>query len=211
MTRRKNVNLGMAVPATIPSVTVTTPQEYLALERVSREKHEYFQGKLIAMAGASLKHNDIVANLLREIGGLLKEKPCRILPSDIRIAVPSGESYMYPDAAIVCGEPELTDAQFDTLKNPMVIFEVLSPSNEDHDRGKKFFFYRQIPSFREYFLVDTTKPFIEISRQQENGAWKFETAEDPEGQLFISSVGISISIAEIYRNVKFATADVKLP
>jgi Uma2 family endonuclease len=200
----------MAVPAVIPTVTpaatFATPQEYLALERVSKEKHEYFEGKVIAMAGASLKHNDIVAHLLREIGGILKDKPCRILPSDIRIAIPSGESYMYPDATIVCGQPELTDAQFDTLKNPMVIFEVLSPSNEDHDRGKKFFFYRQIPSFKEYFLVDSTKPFIEVSRREENGAWKFEIIVDPDGELFIASIGVSIPIAEVYRNVSFQPA-----
>ena len=110
---------------------------------------------------------------------------------------------MYPDVTFVCGQPELTDAQFDTLKNPMVVFEVLSPSNEDHDRGKKFFFYRQIPSFKEYFLVDTTRPFIEISRREENGAWKFETIEDLTAQLLIASVGISIPLAEVYRNVNF--------
>lgn len=106
------------------------------------------------MAGASLAHNDIVANLIREIGLLLKNQPCRILPSDIRVSVPSKESYMYPDAVIVCRQPEMEDDQFDTLKNPVVIFEILFPSTEDHDRGKKFFFYRQIPSFSEYILVD---------------------------------------------------------
>ncbi len=193
----------MAVPAVKPTVTFATPQEYLALERISKEKHEYFQGKIIAMAGASLVHNRLVANLLGEIRGELKDKPCEVLPSDIRIAVPSGECYMYPDVTFVCGQPELTDAQFDTLKNPMVVFEVLSPSNEDHDRGKKFFFYRQIPSFKEYFLVDTTRPFIEISRREENGAWKFETIEDLTAQLLIASVGISIPLAEVYRNVNF--------
>jgi Uma2 family endonuclease len=195
----------MALPAVKPAVTFTTPQEYLALERVSNEKHEYFQGKVIAMAGASLVHNRLVANLLGEIREALKNKPREVLPSDIRIAVPSGESYMYPDVTIVCGQPELTDAQFDTLKNPMVIFEVLSPSNEDHDRGKKFFFYRQIPSFKEYILVDSTKPFVEISRQEDNGAWKFETITDLKGQLFISSIGVSIPIAEVYRNAGFQT------
>lgn len=193
----------MAAPAIKPAVIFATPQEYLELERVSKEKHEFFEGKVVALAGASLPHNRIVANILGEVRSLLKDKSCEILPSDIRIAIPSGESYMYPDATIVCGEPELTDAQFDTLKNPTVIFEVLSPSNEDHDRGKKFFFYRQIPSFKEYFLVDTTKPFIEISRLQENGAWKFETLDDPQEQLFIPSVDINIPMKEIYRNVRF--------
>jgi Uma2 family endonuclease len=141
----------MAVPAVKPADTFTTPQEYLALERVSNEKHEYFQGKVIAVAGASLTHNRLVANLLGEIREGLKNKPCEVLPSDTRIAVPSGESYMYPDVTIVCGQPELTDAQFDTLKNPMVIFEVLSPSNEDHDRGKKFIFIGKSPLLKNTF------------------------------------------------------------
>jgi Uma2 family endonuclease len=112
---------------------------------------------------------------------------------------------MYPDAVIVCGQPVMEDDKFDTLKNPVVIFEILSPSTEDHDRGRKFFFYRQIPSFKEYILVDSTKPFVEISRQEENGAWKFETVTDPDGQLFIASIGISIPMAEVYRNVRFQT------
>jgi Uma2 family endonuclease len=135
------------------------------------------------------------------------DKPCEILPSDIRVSIPSRESYMYPDAVIVCGPPEMEDDQFDTMKNPMVIFEVLSPSTEDYNRGKKFFFYRQIPSFKEYILIDSTKPFVEISRLQENGAWKFETVADPNGQLFIASVGISIPMAEVYRNVSFPPAE----
>jgi Uma2 family endonuclease len=189
----------MAVPATI----ATSPKDYLALERVSKEKHEYFQGKVTTMAGASLVHNRLVANILREAGGLLRGKLCEILPSDIRVSTPSRESYMYPDAVIVCGQPEMEDDKFDTLKNPTVIFEILSPSTEDHDRGRKFFFYRQIPSFKEYILIDSTKPFVEISRQQENGAWKFETIEDPHGRLIISSVELSIPMDEIYRNVNF--------
>src|SRR5437879_758991 len=100
-----------------PAIKYTSSQEYLALERASKEKHEYFEGRIIAMAGASLAHNNIVANLIREIGNSLKGKPCIILPSDIRISVPSGESYMYPDATIVCGQPEMVDDQFDTMKN----------------------------------------------------------------------------------------------
>jgi Uma2 family endonuclease len=191
----------MPVPVTI----AISPQDYLALERISKEKHEYFQGKIVAMAGASLIHNRLVANLLGEIREALKNKPCEILPSDIHVSTPSRESYMYPDAVIVCDQPEMEDDKFDTLKNPVVIFEILSPSTEDHDRGRKFFFYRQIPSFKEYILVDSTKPFVEISRQEENGAWKFETVTDPDGQLFIASIGISIPMAEVYRNVRFQT------
>jgi Uma2 family endonuclease len=187
----------------IPAIKYTSPHEYLALERNSKEKHEYFEGKVLAMAGASLVHNDIVANLIREIGLLLKDRPCRILPSDIRISIPSRESYMYPDAVIVCGQPEMEDDKFDTLKNPVVIFEILSPSTEDHDRGKKFFFYRQIPSFSEYILVDTTRRFVELSRRQDDGSWVFGVVSDPEGYVPITAIKSKIPMDEIYRNVQF--------
>lgn len=190
----------------IPAIKYTSPHEYLALERTSKEKHEYFEGKVLAMTGASLAHNDIVANLIREIGLLLKDRPCRILPSDLRVSVPSGESYMYPDAVIVCGQPEMEDDKFDTLKNPVVIFEILSPSTEDHDRGKKFFFYRQIPSFSEYILVDTTRRFVELSRRQDDGSWVFGVVSDPEGYVPIAAIQGKISMDEIYRNVQFMPA-----
>jgi Uma2 family endonuclease len=196
------INLGMAIPA----VKYTSPQEYLESERASKEKHEYFVGKVLAMAGASLAHNRLVANILRETGALLKGGPCEILPSDIRVSIPSRESYMYPDAVIVCGKPEMEDDWFDTLKNPLVIFEILSPSTEDHDRGKKFFFYRQIPSFSEFILIDSTRRFVELSRKQDDGSWIFGVVADPGGYVPITAIQGRISMDEIYRNVQFAPA-----
>lgn len=190
-----------------PGVKFTSPQEYLTLERIAKEKHEYFQGKIFAMAGASLAHNEIVANLIREVGVLLKGEPCRILPSDIRVSVPSRESYMYPDAVIVCGKPEMEDDKFDTLKNPVVIFEILSPSTEDHDRGKKFFFYRQIPSFSEYILIDSTRPFVELSRRQDDGSWIFGVMSEPDGHVPITTIKEKILMEEIYRNVQFTSPE----
>lgn len=178
-----------------------SPQEYLKLERGAKEKHEYFEGQIIAMAGASLAHNRIVANLMREIGSFLKNKSCEILPSDIRISVPSYESYMYPDATIVCGKPDMEDEQFDTLRNPAVIFEVLSPSTEDHDRGKKFFFYRQIPTLKEYVLINTTKSYVEVSRRQPDDSWKFEEVTGEKSYLYIATIDYRLSLEELYKNV----------
>ncbi|HVU59042.1 MAG TPA: Uma2 family endonuclease [Puia sp.] len=178
----------------------SSPREYLFRERKAKDKHEYFEGDIIALAGASLAHNRIVANLMRSVGNVLAGLRCEILPSDIRITTPSATAYMYPDATIVCGPPEMADHKFDTITNPKVIFEVLSPSTADHDRKKKFFFYQQIPSFREYVLIDSTQYLIEVGTKQGEG-WEFEGIEDPEGHLSLSSIKAQIPLVNIYRNV----------
>ena len=185
----------MVVPAS-PS-----PQEYLTRERLAKDKHEYYEGSVTALAGASLAHNRIVINLISAINSSLKDRPCEILPSDIRVTVPSGKAYMYPDATIVCGTPEMEDDQFDTLKNPRVIFEVLSRSTAAHDRGRKFQYYQEIPSFQEYVLIDSTEYFIEVSRRQKDGSWEFEASSDPDGWLAVESMKIRVPLKEVYRKV----------
>ena len=124
--------------------------EYLEMERASQEKHELHHGSVITLTGASLKHNQRVRNLIVSIGYYLKGKSCSVLPSDLRTKVLTKDSFTYPDVTIVCGEPELMDDHLDTLLNPSVIIEVLSPSTEEYDKGFKFFYYMQIPSLREY-------------------------------------------------------------
>ena len=118
----------------------TSAEEYLEMERTSQEKHELHHGTVITMTGSSLKHNQIVRNLIIGIGSYLKGKSCSVFPSDLRTKVSTTDSFTYPDVTIVCGEPELLDEHFDTLLNPSVIIEVLSPSTEKHDRGFKIFF-----------------------------------------------------------------------
>jgi len=118
-----------------------SPQEYLHMERESPIKHEYLNDKIVAMTGASLAHNDIVSNLLTEIGSFLKGKTCKITPSNLRLSIPSANTYTYPHAIIICGKPEMVDDNFDTVMNPAVIFEVLSRSSGQYDSGNKFLFY----------------------------------------------------------------------
>ncbi len=125
-----------------------TPAEYLLAERAALEKHEYFDGQVLAMSGASMDHNRITTTLVGSIRQFLQGKSCEIFPSDMRVSTPEHDAYMYPDASIVCGEPQLEDDVFDTLLNPVVIFEILSPSTRSIDKGRKLFFYQRIPSLQ---------------------------------------------------------------
>ena len=144
--------------STLPTPRLT-PAEYLALERSSEIKGEFFDGEIFAMAGASREHNLVVGNLLRELGNLLRNGPCEVYPSDMRVRCPNGLG-TYPDVSVAC-DPLFEDDREDTLVNPVVIIEVLSPSTEAWDRGTKFLSYRGLSSLREYVLVSQDRRLIE--------------------------------------------------
>lgn len=188
----------MASPA-IPYVSV---EEYLMLEESAAEKYEYFEGKVVSMAGATKEHNQIVSNLIREIGYYLKGKGCDIFPSDFRVSTPAGESYFYPDASIVCGDAQMQQGIFDTLLNPVVIFEVMSESTKATDKGYKFFAYQQISSLKEYILIDSTRHAIDVIRKQEDGAWKFQTFLPEHKTFTIQSTSQALSFEDIYYRVE---------
>jgi Uma2 family endonuclease len=177
--------------------------EFLEMERSSKEKHELHRGHVVNMAGASLAHNEIVANLVGNIKFFLRGKLCRIYASDLRVQIPTVDSFTYPDASIVCGQPILLDSELDTITNPTVILEVMSKSTEQYDRGTKFFYYMQIPSLSEYILVDSSKLYIQAARKQNDGSWKFEEITDRNQLLAVKAIEHEISAAEIYENVKF--------
>lgn len=179
-----------------------TADEYLEWERKQEYKHEFAGGEIIDMAGASAKHNLILSNIIVSVGSHLKGKDCNIYPSDLRVFVKAKESYFYPDATIVCGDPDLSDDKKDTVKNPSVIFEILSPSTEDYDMGRKFFFYMQIESLKEYILVDSLTNHIRAGRRQADNAWKFEEIFVPEAMLHINSIGFAVELKEIYEGIK---------
>jgi len=178
--------------------------EYLAAERLAEEKHEYFEGEVIVMQGASIEHEDIVSNLVREIGNGLKGKSCRIRASNLRTASPFFKSYTYPDATIVCGEAQLADDNFDVLQNPTIIFEVVSKSSEGVDYVRKWMYYRQIPLLKEYVLVNSfEKMQVDIYRRNADNTWTFQSHNHPDEFLRLDSVDIEISLKDIYENVTF--------
>lgn len=179
-----------------------TPEEYLALERKAKHKSEYFNGFITAMAGTSYEHCLLVANLSREIGLQLKEGPCDVLTSELRVLVSETCLYTYPDVIVVCGRPLLLDKIFDTVLNPTVLIEVLSPSTESYDRGDKFAHYRRLESLRDYVLVSQDKMLVErYTRQGED--WLLTVSEKPEAFLELKSIGCKVPLAEIYRKVVF--------
>ena len=185
--------------------TRLTPSEYLDIERKAEFRSEYFAGEMFAMAGASREHTLIVSNLVRAIGELLKDRACEVYPVDLRVSVPSG-LYTYPDVVIVCGKPEFEDKQFDTLRNPTVLIEVLSESTADYDRGTKFKHYRQIPSLREYVLVDQAVAQIEHFVREDDGKWALTEITGTENSLSLDSIGCQIPLSEVYRKISFPSA-----
>ena len=182
----------------------TSAEEYLEMERSSKGKHELHRGTVIKMSGASIKHNKIVSNLIGNIHPFLKGKSCSVFPSDLRTKVKTADTFVYPDISIVCGEPELMDEHFDTLLNPSVIIEVLSPSTEKYDKGFKFMFYMQIPSLKEYIMISSTERYIHISRKQNDDSWKFEEMKNPVAPLMIKPIEYNISINDIYYEINFS-------
>ncbi len=181
-----------------PKYSYKSPDEYLAFERKTDERNEYFDGLVLAMSGASLEHNIIDRNLIRRVGNFLEGKQCQILPSHMRVSTPGRENYMYPDASIVCGKPELEDDKFDTLINPSVIFEILSPSTEGADKRRKFFFYKEIVSLQEYIMIDSKTKHIIISRKQADNSWKFEEIRTDTAELFIQTINLSLPVSQLY-------------
>jgi Uma2 family endonuclease len=183
------------------ATTYLTPQEYLTLERQDEYKNEYFNGEMIPMTGASRKHNLIVTNLLRELSQQLKEESCEVYPSDMRVRVPATGLYVYPDIVVVCGEPKLEDAFFDTLLNPTLLIEVLSESTAAHDRGKKFSDYRTAESLAEYLLIAQDECRVEQYIKQAADSWLLSDIRSLEDKIEFASVPCVLPLSEVYHKV----------
>ncbi len=181
-----------------------TPDQYLTLERQAETKSEYFAGEIFAMAGATRERSLIVANLTRDLGVQMLDRPCEVYPTEMRVKVDETGLYTYPDLVVVCGEPRFEDAHVDTLLNPTLIIEVLSPSTEAYDRGRKFAQYRRLPSLREYLLIAQDQPRVEQYLRQPEGQWLLSEAET--GTLSLPSIQAELSLAEIYRKITFPKA-----
>ena len=188
---------GVSAVSSSPARTIT-PAEYLEAERAAETKSEYYAGQVFAMTGASLAHNRIVFNLVAEIARQLRGTACEGLPSDMRLHIVATGLYTYPDVTIVCGEPQLEDDRRDTLLNPTVLIEVLSPSTESYDRGHKAEHYRQIPSLQEYLIVRQDAPRIERYHRRSEREWTLTEAIGFEESVDLASVPCSLALREVY-------------
>lgn len=180
-----------------------TPQEYLRLERQSEYKSEYVNGQIFAMTGASRKHNLITTNISRELSLQLKGRPCEVYAVDMRVKVRATGLYTYPDVAVACGEPEFEDDFVDTLLNPTLLIEVLSPSTERYDRIAKSSYYRTIDSLTEHLLVAQDEIRIEQYVKQSNGQWSLFEYLTIDSNARLPSIDCSLLLGEVYDRISF--------
>lgn len=184
-----------------PSSFFVPPEEYLDRERRAEYKSEYFAGEIVAMAGAKRKHNLVSNNVSASLTAQLRDKPCEVYSNDMRVQADGEKQYSYPDVVVVCGEPQFRDGREDTLLNPTVVVEVLSPSTEAKDRGEKFLRYRQIASLTDYVLISQNERRAEHFTKQSDGSWRLvETAE--QGVVFLEAVGCTLALDDVYNKVK---------
>lgn len=181
------------------------PKEFLQWERLQELKHEYVEGEIITVPGLSIKHNRIASNIHGRLWNFLQDKSCEVFSHDLRIAVKSKSSFFYPDVVVACDELEFDEElPKDTVKNPVVIFEILSFSTADFDLGRKLMLYMQIESLKQYIMVDSTKMYVRVmTRRDEEHTWKFDEYILPEDYFMIDSIHYQFTLADIYKGIKF--------
>lgn len=181
-----------------------TEEEYLALEAQSEDRHEYYKGEIFAMAGASPAHSIICFNLAGSFFNQLSKRDCTPHGSDMAVFIQAKRHYVYPDMTVLYGDPIYTEQQ--RLLNPMVIIEVLSPSTEAYDRGRKFEHYRTIPSFREYLLISQDEVRVQYYQRHEIG-WFFREYTALTDVVELVSIQCQLKLEDIYLKLTFASPD----
>jgi Uma2 family endonuclease len=182
--------------------TYLTPEQYLEIERQAEFKSEYYQGEMFAMAGAVRVHNLLGGNVFAQLHTQLRGRQCEVYSNEMRVRVGAMGLYTYPDIVVVCGEPQFLDDHIDTLLNPTIIGEVLSPSTEAYDRGKKFAHYRALDSLREYVLIASDRVQVERYSRQPGGQWLLTAVNRLEDTIELESAGCTLSLADVYERVE---------
>lgn len=178
-----------------------TEADYLAFEAASDIKHEFANGAIIAMTGASWKHNVICVNTSTTLNVQLATKDCRVTANDLRLKVLSKRSYRYPDVMVICGDPQFVDDRTDTISNPTVIIEVLSEKTALIDRNEKLDEYLQIEAVQEYVLISQAAAKIERYLRQESGDWLYSHATGLDSSLDLPSIDCVLALTDVYKKV----------
>jgi Uma2 family endonuclease len=179
-----------------------TPEQYLEIERAAETKSEYYNGQMYAMSGGSYRHAQVIGNVTGELWTRLKGQPCSVTPSDMRARTSPSGLYTYPDVMVICGEPIFADGRSDTVLNPTLMIEVLSPSTESKDRGFKFAQYRRIESLREYVLISQDEARVECFVRQPTGQWLLAEFVGLDAICHLESVDCDLPLSEIYYRVE---------
>jgi Uma2 family endonuclease len=179
-----------------------SPEEYLAFERQSLERHEYLDGDIYAMVGASKQHLKIQANIAAYLLPKLESLDCWIFTNDARIRPQTSKAYFYPDLVIQCEEESYEDEFEDSILNPTIIIEILSPSTKNFDRGEKFVRYQTIPSLQSYVLVSQDSPLIERF-DREGKTWVYHRTEGLDAVVEMAAVQCTLPLADVYRRITF--------
>jgi Uma2 family endonuclease len=176
--------------------------EYLVFEAASHTKHEYLNGEIVAIAGGSIAHGALSAAVIAALSAALRDRPCRVLSSDVRVRSKATGLATYPDVTVVCQKLEVDDDDPHGVLNPTLIVEVLSESTEGYDRGAKAAHYRRIPSLREYVLVAQGEPLIEVYRRNERDNWELfvEARRGEQAELTSCGPRITLDVDAIYRD-----------
>jgi Uma2 family endonuclease len=183
-----------------------SPEEYLAQERRAERKSEYIQGETFAMSVASRRHVLMVTNLIANLLPRLEGNPCELYSNDMRLSAGPAGVYTYPDLMVVCGEPKFAVEQKDTLLNPMLIIEVLSESTRDYDTGRKFQYYRALPSLMEYLTVEQDEPRVAYWSRGRNEQWDVVELTDLSQTVQLSSITCSLPLTAIYKTLDWPDA-----
>lgn len=188
-----------------PKKKYISPEQYLELEEFSEVRNEYFNGEIFGMAGASERHNTICNNISSELQQQLKKRPCKAYQSEMRVYIEKTGLYTYPDVLAVCGKPELLKYRgLESLTNPLLIIEVLSPSTADYNKGAKFDNYRTLDSLREYVLVWQDKVRVARYTKQKDGSWLLTDFIGENTEIVLSSIECKLLIEDIYDKVDFS-------
>lgn len=184
-----------------------TIEEYIEFDKNSMERYEYFDGEVFAMAGGSPEHARISGNTFARLFLKLLGGKCEVFNADMQLKVPAAPPYRYPDVSVVCGEAVFEEMQgIKLLVNPLLLMEVLSPSTEGYDLGKKFTEYKSIASFQEYLAISQTHPHIIRYSRHPNGFWVRHDIEGLEHEVLLESLNLALPLSEIYERVKFSAS-----